>query len=122
MSISQITHQGKRIIFVDYSQCKNKKEMIDVVSQVADYLLALPDPHLLLLFDYTNAHGSTEFMNAAKAAREKILQSKTTKSAALGITGIKKILLNGYNAVSGEAKMKPFDNKEAALAYLLSAE
>lgn len=46
---------------------------------------------------------------------------KISKRAVLGITGIKKILLAGYNKVSGKGvKAIPFDTKEEALEYLVS--
>ncbi|MBU2914993.1 hypothetical protein [Reichenbachiella agariperforans] len=122
MSISQITHRGKKIVLIDYSKCKNKQDMLQLGSEVPDYLIDLPEEHLLILFDYTNAHGSSEFMKQANESRERVLHHKTTKSAAIGITGIKKILLKGYNALSSNDGMQPFDTKEAALEYLLKKE
>ncbi|UXP33134.1 hypothetical protein N6H18_04095 [Reichenbachiella agarivorans] len=122
MPITQITHQGKKIIFVDYEGCRNKQDMLDMVVQSTDYLLAQPDKHLLILFDYTHAHGSSEYMRLAKESRDKIYQTKTTKSAAIGISGIKRILLNGYNALSSAKGMQPFDTKSAALDYLVGED
>ena len=62
--------------------------------------------------------GSTEFMQRAKQLGKEIFDSRTSKSAVLGVTGIKKILLNGYNMIV-KNKLEPFDTKEEALEYLV---
>ncbi len=116
MSLSFITHKGKRIMFIDYTSCKNIEEMIKVLEQVImEY--EKPGGQYLTLNDFTGTYGSTEFMNAASKHKE-LFDSKTIKTAVLGITGIKKILLNGYNAFVKKKQM-PFDTKEEALEYLV---
>lgn len=119
MPISDITHQGKQVVLVDYSDCKKKQQMLDLALELTDYLLAKPDKHLLVLFDYTDAFLSSEFMKVAKEGRAKLYQTKTAKAAALGVTGIKKVLLKGYNALSKGEGIQMFDTKTEALDYLV---
>ncbi|MFY0690097.1 MAG: hypothetical protein JXQ90_23190 [Cyclobacteriaceae bacterium] len=40
------------------------------------------------------------------------------KGAILGVTGIKKILLQGYNSFSGSKVLVPFDTIEEAVEYV----
>lgn len=119
MPISDISHHGKSVVLVDYSDCKKKQQMLDLALELTDYLLAKPDKHLLVLFDYTDAYLSSEFMKVAKEGRAKLYRSKTAKAAALGVTGIKKVLLKGYNALSKGEGIQMFDTKEQALDYLV---
>lgn len=116
MSLSYITHKGKRIMFIDYKQCKSTNEMLNVLEQVRQEYEKSVGP-FLTLNDFTGTYGSSEFMNAAQKHKE-LFDSKTIKTAVLGITGIKKILLNGYNAFV-KKKQVPFDTKEEALDYLV---
>lgn len=119
MPISEILHQGKKVILVDYSECKKKQEMLDLAYELTGYLLAKPEKHFLILFDYTNAFLSSDFMKVAKEGRTKVYQTKSARGAALGVTGIKKVLLKGYNALSKGEGIQMFDTKEQALEYLV---
>jgi len=117
MGLSFLTHKGKRILFVDYTQCKNTNEMIKILEEVKKEY-EKPGGQYLTLNDFTGTYGSSEFMNAASKHKE-LFDSKTIKTAVLGIYGIKKILLNGYNAFVKKKQM-PFDTKEEALEYLVN--
>lgn len=116
MSLSFITHKGKRILLIDYTKCKNTEEMIKVLDEVRKEY-EKPGGQYLTLNDFSGTYGSSEFMNAASKHKE-LFDSKTIKTAVLGITGIKKILLNGYNTFV-KKKQIPFDSKAEALEYLV---
>lgn len=118
--ITEITNQNKAIIIVDYSQCRRKEQMLSLLAEATSYFKTNKEPHLRILMDFTNAFGSTEFMDKAKSDRLEVLKTKTAISAIIGISGIKKILLKGYNALSPGQGMKPFDTKEQAIDYLTS--
>jgi len=115
MPHSFIYHNNKKVLFVDYSNCQTTNEMIKLLNEVKELYENSSRP-FLALNDFTNTFGSSEFMNAAKQHKE-LFDSKTIKTAVLGITGLKKILLNGYNMFV-QKKQAPFDTKEEALAYL----
>ncbi len=116
MSLSYITHKGKRILFIDYTQCKSTPEMLKILDDVRKEYEKPGEP-FLAINDFTGTYGSSEFLNAAQKHKE-LFDSKTIKTAVLGITGIKKILLNGYNAFVKKKQM-PFDSKAEALEYLV---
>jgi len=103
-------------MLIDYTHCKNTDEMIKVLEDVRREFEKPGGPYLTLN-DFTGTFGSSEFMNTAKKYKE-LFDNKTLKTAILGITGIKKILLNGYNAFVRKKQM-PFDTKEEALEYLV---
>lgn len=90
--------------------------MIQIMNASVPYYQASPTK-LLTLSDFNNIKGSTEFMDLAKKLAKEVFDIKTEKGALLGIQGIKKILVQGYNLVA-KLKMVPFDTKEQALKYL----
>ena len=120
MPIDQTKYKGKKIITVSYEDFQSKDLMVESAKRLADYVLSQPEKHVLIFMDLTEALGSREFMAASKAARMRVYAEKTTKSAAIGVTGIKKVLLKGYNAISKSRGVVPFDTKEQALEYLVS--
>jgi len=57
-------------------------------------------------------------MERSKQLGAEVFKVKTEKGAVLGVTGIKKVLLNAYNMVAGE-KLRAFDSEEEAKEYLV---
>ncbi len=117
MPYSFINHKGRRILFVDYTKCSTTNEMIKLLQEVVE-LYNSSSIKYLALNDFTGTFGSREFLNVAKE-HQKLFDEKTIKTAVLGITGLKKVLLNGYNYFV-QKKQVPFDSKEEALDYLVS--
>jgi hypothetical protein len=114
--IKFIDHNGKQIFFVDYSHCKDKWEMIKLLEASADFYRR-SDTKLLSLSDFHNIKGSSEFMDTAKRLNREVLDEWTEKGAVIGVAGLKKVLLQGYNLIASQ-KLIPFDTKEEALKYL----
>lgn len=118
MSVELITHNGRTVVFGDFTACNNKEKMINKLHELEDLMRRQPGK-VLYLADLNKTHGSIEFMNAAKDVAKRTFDSKVEKAALLGITGMKKVLLNGFNAVS-KHKFLAFDTKERALEFLTS--
>ena len=117
MPYSFINYKGKKILFVDYTACKSIDEMIKLLDDIR-LLYEKSNEMFLALNDFTGTYGSNEFMSKANKHKE-LFDRKTNKTAVLGITGIKRILLNGYN-VFVKKKQVPFETKEEALEYLIN--
>jgi hypothetical protein len=117
MSLSYINYKGKRILYVDYTQCKTTEEMLKVLEDVKKEYENTT--HMFIsINDFRGTFGSSEFMKRASQLGKELFDKRTLKTTVLGITGIKKILLNGYNALV-KNKLVPFDTKEEALEYLV---
>lgn len=117
MAVKWMNHKGKQIFLMDYSCCKNAQEMIETLNE-ARTLIAQKPGKVLRLVDVRGASGSREFMDAAKQAGKEVFNAKTEKAAIVGIYGIKKVLLMGYNNISTN-KLLPFSSQEEALDYLV---
>jgi len=113
--LSKRIHRGKEILYFDY-QGLNEAQMIDLIKQAEALILSENKP-VLQLTNIKNAFATPGFMSVVREAGEKT-KHLTTKSAIVGISGAKKILLGAYNAIVGGV-VKPFDNEDDALDYLV---
>lgn len=113
---SIINHKGKEILYVDYQNLK-EEEIIKAMDDATDYALQLNKPMLRL----SNMTGVFAVPNVFKKAKEsgKRTEHLTIKRAAVGITGAKKVLINAFNAFTGN-NAKAFDTVEAAKDWLVS--
>lgn len=118
MPTNLINHQGQQVVFIDYTACKTKEDLIDTLIDAESFIKRMPGKSLTLS-DFTGTHGSSEFMAEAKRAGRETFDHKVERAALIGITGIKMILLNGYNLVV-KNKIMSFDTRDKALGYLVS--
>lgn len=116
MSLSFINHKGRKILYIDYSQCKTPQETIDVLNQVRDLYLSTTESYYTLN-NFTNAPSNNEFMDHANKYGKEIFDARTIKNTAIGFNPIKKIMLSAYNLIV-KNKLIAFDTKEEALEYL----
>ncbi len=115
MSLDVINHRGKEILICDFSSYNNQDDLIGALLSLVEY--SRNNPHLsTLLCDFTGAFMGPNFMKIGKQNSQ--LWDKFN-SAVVGVDGVKRILLNGYNRIARK-KMKAFDSREEALNYLTS--
>lgn len=118
MSAEIIGFKGKKVLFADYTTCKTKEAMIANVREVAE-VMQMHSDRMLVLADFNGTFASPEFMSEMKRLTEEVFKDKSEKVAAIGITGIKKILLNAMLPLY-DRNIKVFDTREEALNYLVN--
>ena len=91
--------------------------MIQTVREAARVFSDQSDK-VLSLIDLTGAYASKEFIDESKKLSIAVFRGKTNKAAAIGVNGVKRIILKSYNAFSTD-KIKPFDSMDEALQYLI---
>jgi hypothetical protein len=117
MPTTWITHQGKRVLYTDFRDCKTEAEMEAVFEKAVQMVLASPDPVLTMNnFDGVAVPGT--FLRTLRT-RGADYKHKVRAKAVLGVTGIKKTLINTYSVLTG-IDARAFDTEAAALAYLVS--
>ena len=89
-----------------------------MVHKAAQMIVDSGKNDVLSLSDVTGCFFNNEIMEVLKE-QSKISMPLTKKAAVVGITGIKKILLNAVNAVNANAR-KPFDTIEEAKDWLVA--
>jgi hypothetical protein len=117
MSVSYINYKGKKIMIVDYSKCKTVQDTLDVLEKVRLEYLKTNDM-ITSLNDFSGGFGSSEFMSRASQLGKELFNKRTHKTAAIGVTGLKRVLVNSYNIFMTN-KVQIFDTKEQALEFLV---
>lgn len=116
MPISWIEHQGYKILYVDYK----KQAGADLVRTLEAAYKTVTESKggVLVLDDFTGAVLDSAFMTRAKELGQPKGERKSGRTAAIGVGGLKPILLDGYNYTTG-AGIMPFDTMDEALAWLV---
>lgn len=114
--ISKITYKGKEIHYID-NWGMNEDQIITTFKKTGGIILRDNKLHLQLI-NISDAFTTSGFMKVAREF-EKKTKSLIKKAAIVGVTGVKKDLLEGYNLILG-GKMKPFDTETEAKDYLVS--
>ena len=119
MPVNYIQYKGKKILYVDYRNMTGEQtaEAIANLEEEAKEMRTWTKKGLILT-DFRNAKASAEYMAHAKKLGKEVFAEKIQKSAALGITGVKNILLQAYNAFSKD-KLVPFNSEEEAKEWLI---
>lgn len=113
--VEVISYKNKQIVFWNYIGVVTQKELVEALKSQLEFSRKNPQIKYMLT-DFSNVSVGSEFMLVAKSNLDVF---DRLKSALLGITGLKKILLSGFNRVA-KNQILPFDTKEEALEYLVS--
>jgi hypothetical protein len=118
MALSYIVHKNKQVLFIEYYDCKKVDDYLLLLDEIKDEFLKTKGVWLTL-HDFSNGFGNNEFMKKANQYAKEYFNTRPAKNAAIGVTGLKRILMQGYNLIVKD-KIVPFDTKEEALDYLVS--
>ncbi len=116
--IRWIEHNGQRILHVAYGGLATP-QMLEVLESLASIARDSPTK-IRVLLDLREAYGSKEFMDRTKQIGQEVLKQKVERTAALGVSGLKLILIRGYRAALGGSGFPEefFDNEQEALDWL----
>jgi hypothetical protein len=118
MEVKWETHNGKNILIVDYSGIILDEDMIAHLNKAVAELKEVKKGEKLRFFsNVTGCFATPGFLEAAKRADKDLHTEYTTRSAIMGITGAKAILLNAYNLVA-KTKVVQVQSKMEAMEYL----
>lgn len=117
MSTRWVTHQGKRVIYTDFRDCRSESEMEAVFEKAVQMVLAEPEP-VLTLNNFEGVVVSSAFLQKLKT-RGTEYNHKVRAKAVLGVTGVKKTLINTYSILAG-IDARAFATEAEALSYLVS--
>ncbi|MFX0072863.1 MAG: hypothetical protein ACFFAO_17435 [Candidatus Hermodarchaeota archaeon] len=110
-----ISHKGKDILFEDYTNVSYSK-FPELIIAVKNITIENGYRDYLLLIDFTDSYADKNTMDVLlEAAKE--TKPFINKTAVLGITGIKKVLLNSINFLAGMG-VKAFNSEEEAKEWL----
>ncbi|MFK7799288.1 MAG: hypothetical protein AB8E82_17695 [Aureispira sp.] len=113
--VEVIPYKGKQIMFWSYPDGITQKELVEALRSQLEFSRNNRQIKYMIT-NFSNVSVGNEFMLVAKSNLDVFDE---LKSALLGITGLKKILLMGFNRVA-KNQILPFDAKEEALEYLVN--
>jgi hypothetical protein len=112
-----ITHQGKRILLVDVSQCATE-EMIQIARVLPTHLAAEPRGSVLLLADFSGSKfDKTAFESLKQAAV--FDRPHLKRSAWVGTEAMPKVFYENLKSFS-QRDLPTFKTREEALEWLVS--
>jgi hypothetical protein len=112
-----ITYKGKRILYIDFSNCKSE-EVIELFEKSKPVFKSQPPNSVLVLDNITNARFNTEVM---KGLGEFMLHNKPYVRAAaiIGANDMAKVMLLGGERAA-KRSLEVFDTELAAKDWLVS--
>ena len=112
-----ITHKEKQILLLDVSEVKTVEDSLNRFSEAQRIIEMQPQKSVLLLTNVQNAHYNREATNHLKAFSNAVTPY-IKASAAVGVSGIKRIVLQSLMRISGR-DIKVFDSADQAKDWLV---
>jgi len=115
--VKWIEYKEVKILINDYSNLTGEN-FIETLQILTEHFLKQNYEDILLLLDIRNSYSNMEIIEALNISSKRI-KPFVKKSAVLGVTGVKKILLSVVNKISSLGA-KPFVSEEEAKEWLIS--
>jgi hypothetical protein len=118
--VQTLNHQGKEIVYIDFSVCENKPRLFEVIQEAKSVLKKHPLNSVLTLTNLTNVHFDSEVV---KAFEEYSAENKPfVKAAALiGVSGFQKVIHSIITRVT-KRNIPTYDSKQEAMDWLVTNE
>ena len=114
-----VDYKGKKVLFNDYTGLTTSDIVFLVMENKRRYDKDTKSD-LLLLVDVTDCPFDHTVISAMEDIA-KAIKPRIKKSAVLGVTGLKAIVLKTINRVS-DLKIVPFNSREEALEWLIKED
>ncbi len=112
-----IIYKEKEILIQDYTGLQGD-DIARIMPAMTDQIIKSCKKEILNIVDIRDSFGNKAAVNAF-IKYSKIIRPLLNKTAALGVTGVKKVLLNTINKVS-RVGVKTFNSDQEAKEWLIS--
>lgn len=110
-------HKGLKVLLLDVSFSSNAEENVAAFDQAREIIYKEPPKSVRILTDVTKAHYTPQAVDALKLF-SKAVTPYVLASAAVGVSGIKRIVLQSLIKLSGR-HIEMFEDREKALEWLV---
>ncbi len=119
MKSKYLDHKGKQIMLCDYSNFGSDGAAVMAEIDAADAIICQqPENSVLVLLDARNSVASTEVVNHVKKGSLRT-RKHIRKMAILGVTGVRRIILEAVSKFSGQ-QATVFDDMDEAKDWLVA--
>jgi hypothetical protein len=120
MGTKWVEYKGKKILYQDYRGIKGQ-EVMDALELAGRLMMECPTK-VLSLSNVEDMAITSEFMARSKELGKQVFDLKTSKSAIIGVKGLKRIFYEAYIRFlnNSNKQMGAFDTEEAAMDWLVS--
>lgn len=115
-----ISHQGKEIVFMDFSRVQDDEDAFDRLAQAKAFVARQPANSLLTVVDVSDSRFNTRVI---AGLRELALHNKpyVKASALYGVSELQAIIIRGVNKITGR-DLHVADGPEVALDYVVASQ
>lgn len=118
MGSKWVEHKGKKIVYLDFRECKSEDELVQVLLQ-AQGLIQATTGTVVTLSNYEGVSVTAGFLSRLKDLGKRAVQNqRIERMAILGITEMKSVLVQGYLNATGQRNARTFDTEANALDWL----
>jgi len=114
--VKWIKHQGRDILFVDLSNVQDTQVEIEAANEAEEIIKGQAAGSVLTLIDYTNMHYDVSGVEAQKNYSAAV-KPYVRASAAVGIDGLKNIIVRSVARITGR-NIRLFPDLESAKDWL----
>ena len=111
-----IDYNGKEILLNDYTNLQG--DYVEIIETLTNYIMKSGKQEILLLIDLNDSYVNKAVVNGFTEAGKRV-RPVVKRTAVLGITGVKKVLLNVVNKLSS-IDANPFSTEDGAKEWLVS--
>jgi hypothetical protein len=116
MTVKWIEYKGKRILYADFRGQTGKEGLATI--ELGAKMAAASPTKVLMLSNYEGATATPEWFARAKQLGQEVFDLKVEKDAVVGVTGVKRVLLQSYNMVTKKGVVA-FNTEAEALEWLV---
>ncbi len=118
MGLEWITFRGKQILSCGYQEAKTEAEQVQLLEKQMKMIEQSPQPVLLLV----DLRGMSMTPGGAQFSKDHLSASnqKIKRIALVGVTGLKKVVVDGIGRAVSGSKQEAFDTIDEAKAWLVS--
>ena len=111
-----ITHQGKKILLIDFSHC-SAEEIVQLLPEVQDVITSEPRDSVLALGDFTDAEVRRD---AADRIKQTLVFDRphVKRAAWVGTEKIPRVFLDAFRTFS-QRELPDFKTREEAMDWLV---
>lgn len=117
--VKLVPHKNRRILLYDFSGLESAEQTHELIDYASSFIEKLPRGSVLTLTDISGSNYDKTITDALKEL-SKHNKPYVKAGAAVGVSGLKKIVFRAILSFSGRSNLKMFDTVEEAKDWLVA--